>query len=556
MRRHPSLANLRKTAQGRDHDDEPPTPCARATPFSDLMLATKSGEGSILHLSENGHDVLLMERIDGRFQVLAGTTEKLFLKLADETVQDFDYVDAYILNHTEFTTSDEFLENLMSRFYLEPLPGELAYFYKWQHNIQTKVLHVISRWIKLQFIDFINNPVLLTRLRAFVTGDVTRGGFAAEARSIRDLLDSQDAQHDQPRHVIIQALANVNVRQHAPVIASHCAQPLSPSMALVPAILAMAPKEIAQYLTLADFYLLKCITPFDLLEHVRKHKHQQPRCHGDYIERLTRRANQLSHWVQQMIQLQPSSRHRRLVLRKIIDVAKHCLEFHNFHTSMLLTTSLLQPAIQKLTEWSGVSGHEDVASLMRLLDVSNNMYAYRGALAQAKAPLVPFFPLLLKDLTFIMDGNAPVYQEDTSNAAPGPLTATNASMAPSSSPAAAQASSSSFSGAASAVTGLGGDTSACATNGCHDDLINFSKYRTLTHCLHGVLRATYDDYAFSSQLGDWAFLTPNQPRLHTLPDHAYPLDHVAWLMEQSLWASSPASSSSSSSSSPSSSTPS
>ncbi|ORX49431.1 ras GEF [Hesseltinella vesiculosa] len=488
-KRQPSLASLKKSASQQMEDNPTPT-SGRSTPFADLMMWNRPSEGSILHLSENGQEVLLMERIDGRFQVLAGTVDKLFVKLADETVQDFDYVDAYILNHTEFITSDEFLENLMARFYLEPQLGELDYFNKWQRIIQTKVLHVILRWIKLQFMDFKCNPVLLTRLRAFITGDIPRAGFLTEATSLCDLLDSQESQHDQPRHVIIQAIAKYNRGHQRPASPESPFSPLIPSMPdSTGMLLSLSSKELAQSLTLADFYLLKCITPFDILHHVRKPHLNHCSYHENYIDRLTKRANQLGDWVHHMV-YSHSGRTRSLLLKKIIDIAKFCLEWNNFHTSMILTTSLLQPSIQKLQEWSSVAAQEDLTALMGLLDVSNNMYVYRQALGQAKPPLVPFFPLLLKDLTFTMDGNATVYAPTSAGDPPTPLPY--------------------FS---------------------NDQLINFAKYRTLTQCLHGVLRATFEDYAFSALLGDWLFVD----HLQRPPDPAYPLDQVASVMEQSLW---------------------
>lgn len=99
----------------------------------------KGKEGSILHISENGSDVLVMEMVQSsKLQVMAGTIEKLFIKLADETCQDLDYVDTYILSHLFFTNSLELLENLMARFHLEALPGEINYFKKWQRCIQVK----------------------------------------------------------------------------------------------------------------------------------------------------------------------------------------------------------------------------------------------------------------------------------------------------------------------------------------------------------------------------------------------------------------------------------
>jgi hypothetical protein len=52
-----------------------------------LRQASKKGEGSILHMSENGQCVLIMEMVSGRLQMMSGTLERLFMKLADETAQ-------------------------------------------------------------------------------------------------------------------------------------------------------------------------------------------------------------------------------------------------------------------------------------------------------------------------------------------------------------------------------------------------------------------------------------------------------------------------------------
>lgn len=52
-------------------------------------------------------------------------------------------------------------------------------------------MNVISRWIKLQFQDFKQNPILITRLEAFLNGDVNRAGFTIEADMIKEALDRQ-----------------------------------------------------------------------------------------------------------------------------------------------------------------------------------------------------------------------------------------------------------------------------------------------------------------------------------------------------------------------------
>jgi hypothetical protein len=44
-------------------------------------------EGNVLHVLEDGNEVLIMEMASGKLQVVAGTAERLFIKLADETAQ-------------------------------------------------------------------------------------------------------------------------------------------------------------------------------------------------------------------------------------------------------------------------------------------------------------------------------------------------------------------------------------------------------------------------------------------------------------------------------------
>lgn len=108
-----------------------------ATSPSKKLKKLDSG-GKILKVTENGSVVLLFEMIDGRLQAIAGTSQKLFEKLADETVQDKEYIDTYLMNHGHFISSLDLLNLLINRFHLEPSPGEQEYFKKWQFSIQTK----------------------------------------------------------------------------------------------------------------------------------------------------------------------------------------------------------------------------------------------------------------------------------------------------------------------------------------------------------------------------------------------------------------------------------
>lgn len=139
--------------------------------------------------------------------------------------------------------------------------------------------------------------------------------------------------------------------------------------------------------------------------------------------------------------------------------------------------SLGSAMLQKLEDtWQALSS-KDMSTFQMLqknLDVSNNMGAYRQAFAsKAKAPAIPFFPLVLKDLTFYMDGNP--------------------------------------------------------TAVCETDMINFSKFRSLTKFVQSVLRNTDENYWFASDLDHLPFFPG-----HDNPHAAGPLDGVADVIENRL----------------------
>ncbi|KAI8377417.1 uncharacterized protein BYT42DRAFT_570279 [Radiomyces spectabilis] len=106
--------------------------------FSNQYKRTRKGKGNLLHVSENGEDVLLMEMGSSKLFVVAGTSAKLLAKLADETAEDLDYIDTFLLNHHFFMPSTQLINDLVARFHLQPVPGEIEYYRKWQRCIQVK----------------------------------------------------------------------------------------------------------------------------------------------------------------------------------------------------------------------------------------------------------------------------------------------------------------------------------------------------------------------------------------------------------------------------------
>lgn len=203
-------------------------------------------------------------------------------------------------------------------------------------NCIDRVLNVISRWVKLQYFDFKKKGILQTRLEAFLNGDVERAGFSTEAKMIKDALNLQISKHSRRRHSLLAmsshsltsfgsnrsatgspppqrrtspttsifSFAQQSSHQQPSNMTTPPTSPMSPIYKMssqddtTSILLSTDSKYIARYLTLADFYLLKCITGYDYLNGLwrRQQKDDQQEAHDGccYIDLMTKRANMVS----------------------------------------------------------------------------------------------------------------------------------------------------------------------------------------------------------------------------------------------------------------------
>uniref|UniRef100_A0A663NA89 Rap guanine nucleotide exchange factor 3 n=1 Tax=Athene cunicularia TaxID=194338 RepID=A0A663NA89_ATHCN len=148
-------------------------------------------------------------------------------------------------------------------------------------------------------------------------------------------------------------------------------------------------KDLASHLTDYDWNLFKSIHQVEMIHYI-----VGPQKFHDVttanLERVMRRFNELQYWVATELCLCPEVGRRAQLLRKFIKLAAH-----NTAVSRLAKTwERLPHKIRKLH-----------AALERMLDPSWNHRVYRLAVAKLSPPIIPFVPLLLKDMTFIHEGN-------------------------------------------------------------------------------------------------------------------------------------------------------
>ncbi|KAG0330845.1 hypothetical protein BG000_011408 [Podila horticola] len=498
----------------------------------------------VLHICENGADVLVMEMFAGHLQVVAGQLEKLIERLADENAQDAEYVNCFLLSHSFFIDSEDLLERLIARFHIQPRQGEILYFEKWQTVIQVKVLCVFQRWIQIQYEDFELNPNLLKTLKKFLEVDVRMSGFAMEGECIeknisikRSGLSNLPPPSPGATPSRLDFLPSTPSSSHTPLEQVIELGP-TPELTISPPILQLNARDLARYLTLADMKAFRSITVFELMSGWWKRRQAQENKNADdkvelnpkampnlgmididgvedgAIEAFTRRANMLSYWVAHEIVSTAGAKTRKQLLKKFIEVARICRSLNNLHTAMFILSALSSTPVRRLhASWKLVSAKdmETLTELEQLLDISGNMRCYRQAIAEATAPAIPFLPILLKDITFILDGNPTMITSKVAIGTSSTLNGTRLHQQPN---------------VLQAPSVVGNEA---RTGTGTVQLVNFDKFRQLTQYVENAVDlARSVDYSFEHQLLRQArVFRPSSPSLYGSNDiESQPAGHV------------------------------
>uniref|UniRef100_A0A8C8E7P7 Rap guanine nucleotide exchange factor 5 n=1 Tax=Otus sunia TaxID=257818 RepID=A0A8C8E7P7_9STRI len=111
---------------------------------------------------------------------------------------------------------------------------------------------------------------------------------------------------------------------------------------------------------------------------------------------LLQRCNEVQLWVATEILLCSQLCKRVQLVKKFIKIAAHCKAQRNLNSFFAIVMGLNTASVSRLSQtWE----------VRYIFDPSLNHKAYRDAFKKMKSPKIPFMPLLLKDVTFIHEGN-------------------------------------------------------------------------------------------------------------------------------------------------------
>uniref|UniRef100_A0A8C7KWA4 Rap guanine nucleotide exchange factor 4 n=1 Tax=Oncorhynchus kisutch TaxID=8019 RepID=A0A8C7KWA4_ONCKI len=165
----------------------------------------------------------------------------------------------------------------------------------------------------------------------------------------------------------------------------------------------MSSKDLAYQMTLYDWELFSC---HELLYNT--FGRQSFRRTTANLDLFLRRFNQVQLWVVTEVCLCGQLSKRVQLLKKFIKIAAHCREFKNLNSFFAIIMGMSNPAVSRLTQtWEKLPSKfkKFYAEFESMMDPSRNHRAYRLTVTKIEPPIIPFMPLLLKDMTFSHEGN-------------------------------------------------------------------------------------------------------------------------------------------------------
>ncbi|KAM6905204.1 rap guanine nucleotide exchange factor-like 1 [Xenentodon cancila] len=164
----------------------------------------------------------------------------------------------------------------------------------------------------------------------------------------------------------------------------------------------MSAEEVANQLVVFDWELFSCVHEVEFVCYV--FHGEQSRWRPLNLELVLQRCSEVQHWVATEI-LQCQSLPKRIqLLRKFIKIAALCKQQQDLLSFLAVVLGLDNPAVSRLRlTWEGLPGkfRKQFQMFESIADPSRNHKSYRDLITSLRPPLIPFTPLLLKDLTFL-----------------------------------------------------------------------------------------------------------------------------------------------------------
>ncbi|XP_006184156.2 rap guanine nucleotide exchange factor 6 isoform X1 [Camelus ferus] len=165
--------------------------------------------------------------------------------------------------------------------------------------------------------------------------------------------------------------------------------------------------EVATQLSMRDFDLFRNIEPTEYIDDLFKLDSKTGNTHLKEFEDIV---NQETFWVASEILTESNQLKRMKIIKHFIKIALHCRECKNFNSMFAIISGLNLASVARLRgTWEKLPSkyEKHLHDLQDLFDPSRNMAKYRNILSSQsmQPPIIPLFPVVKKDMTFLHEGN-------------------------------------------------------------------------------------------------------------------------------------------------------
>eukprot|EP00066_Takifugu_rubripes_P020367 XP_011609633.1 PREDICTED: rap guanine nucleotide exchange factor 6 isoform X1 [Takifugu rubripes] len=172
-------------------------------------------------------------------------------------------------------------------------------------------------------------------------------------------------------------------------------------------LLQLSTMEVAAQLSMRDFDLFRNIESTEYVDDLFK---LDTSIGSGNLKQFEEVINKETFWVASEILKEPNALKRMKTIKHFIKIALHCRECKNFNSMFAIISGLnLAPVARLRSSWEKLpSKYEKLfGDLQDVFDPSRNMAKYRNILSSQsmQPPIIPLFPVVKKDLTFLHEGN-------------------------------------------------------------------------------------------------------------------------------------------------------
>ncbi|XP_051903561.1 rap guanine nucleotide exchange factor 6-like isoform X7 [Hippocampus zosterae] len=172
-------------------------------------------------------------------------------------------------------------------------------------------------------------------------------------------------------------------------------------------LLQLSTMEVAAQLSMRDFELFRNIESTEYVDDLFK---LDSAAGGGHLKRFEEVINQETFWVATELLKEPNALKRMKTVKHFVKIALHCQECKNFNSMFAIISGLnLAPVARLRSLWEKLPSKYDklFGDLQDVFDPSRNMAKYRNVLSgqSMQPPVIPLFPVVKKDLTFLHEGN-------------------------------------------------------------------------------------------------------------------------------------------------------